>query len=199
MARVEAVRRSRQDVRVIAINDAYRLAPFADLCYFADAQWWRWHKDKPEFEAFAGAKVTIEPTGLEIDDARVFMLRNAHHGKTDQAHGLSTDPAVLADGRNSGYQAINLAALAGAARIVLLGYDSKPGPDGKAHWFGQHPIPTHEATIRGFKTHYKQLVAPLKALGVEVVNCSPGSAITCFPKESLESVFPDPAGTVLPA
>lgn len=186
-------------VRVIAVNDAYRLAPFADLLYFADAQWWRWHKEKPEFKAFAGAMVTIEPTGLEVDDARVFMLRSARKDRFSDDHGLSTDPAAIADGRNSGYQAINLAALTGAKRIVLLGYDSKPGAAGEAHWFGNHPIPTHTATVNGFRKFYKQLVGPLKALGIEIVNCSPGSAITCFPKASLESVFPDPVGAALPA
>ena len=46
-------------VRVIAVNDAYRVAAFADVCYFADAEWWGWHKDRPEFQAFAGQKCSI--------------------------------------------------------------------------------------------------------------------------------------------
>ena len=33
-------------VRVIAINDAYKMAPWADVLYFCDDKWWQWrHKD----------------------------------------------------------------------------------------------------------------------------------------------------------
>ena len=32
--------REKKGVRFIAINDAYRLAPFADILYAADKKWW---------------------------------------------------------------------------------------------------------------------------------------------------------------
>jgi len=32
----------RGKVRCIIINDAYLLAPFADILYFADSHWWKW-------------------------------------------------------------------------------------------------------------------------------------------------------------
>ena len=45
LGQVEKVRAAREAgaVHVIAVNDAYRLAPFADVCYFADSEWWGWH------------------------------------------------------------------------------------------------------------------------------------------------------------
>jgi hypothetical protein len=42
---------------VIAINDAFRLAPWADVLYACDWQWW---KANPEAYDFAGLKVSIE-------------------------------------------------------------------------------------------------------------------------------------------
>ena len=35
--------------RVIAINDAYRMAPWADMLYACDLKWWRWHDGAPYF------------------------------------------------------------------------------------------------------------------------------------------------------
>jgi hypothetical protein len=35
---------------VIAINDAYKLAPWADALYACDGLWWRWHKGVPSFD-----------------------------------------------------------------------------------------------------------------------------------------------------
>ena len=68
------------------------------------------------------------------------MLRNFHPG--GHGTGLSLDPDKLVTGHNSGFQALNLAVLAGARRILLLGYDGKAGQDGRTHWSGGHPRPT---------------------------------------------------------
>src|SRR5690606_36181457 len=53
-------RAASRPVRIIAINDAWRLAPRADLLYAADAPWWDHHKGVP---AFAGAKWIPYRTG----------------------------------------------------------------------------------------------------------------------------------------
>jgi hypothetical protein len=39
----------RGKTRVIAVNDAYRLAPFADVLYACDEKWWKWHQGVPSF------------------------------------------------------------------------------------------------------------------------------------------------------
>src|SRR5688572_2955592 len=36
-------------VKVVAVNDAYRLAPWADVLYGFDWQWWEHHNGCPEF------------------------------------------------------------------------------------------------------------------------------------------------------
>jgi hypothetical protein len=162
--------------RVIAVNDAYRLAPWADVLYAADAKWWRWQKGA---SAFTGRKLTIEPQpdawpGLGV-------LRNTG------TEGLELDPTALRTGYHSGYQAINLAVHLGAARIVLLGYDMAG-----QHFFGRHPdgtVPPFQASLRA----YPSLVAPLAALGVPVLNATRQTAITIFPRLALDAILAERA------
>lgn len=154
---------------VIAVNDAYTLAPWADVLYAADNKWWHWHRGAPDF---AGLKYTIEDRPYQYV---VQPLQNTG------PYGLELAPTGLRTGFNSGYQAINLAVHFGAKRIVLLGFDLKG-----RHFFPDHPLrrnpgPPFAACLMAFPT----LVGPLKTAGVEVVNCSPDSAIECFPKLAL--------------
>ncbi len=100
--------------------------------------------------------------------------------------GLSSDPSVLYAGGpigNSGAQAINLAAHAGAWRILLLGFDMQRGADGEEHFFGDHP----SGLLRG--SPYEQFVkgmwamaAELHARGIEVLNGNPDSRLPYFRK-----------------
>lgn len=157
---------------VIAINDAYRLAPWADVLYACDAKWWYWHKGMPEFQ---GLKFSVDPVARHYPG--VTILR-----KTGDA-GLELDPTAVRTGRNSGYQAINLAVHLGATRVLLLGYDMKGD-----HFFGHHPDnskPPFAICLQRFAT----LVEPLKAAGVTVINCSRSTALTCFPHRSLEDAL----------
>lgn len=179
----------------IAVNDAYLLAPWAQLLYFADERWWRWHRERPEFQAFSGLKVSIEQAKFTVDAPDVLILRNLSDGDRNV---ISDDPSGVATGRASGYQAINIAYLAGATKIVLLGFDAR-FDGGRTHFFGEHPIPTPRAWLRDLPQHFTKLADALLARGVDVVNCSPGSALECFRKEPLESVLHDQAAAVLSA
>lgn len=110
------------------------------------------------------------------------MLR--HSGRD----GISSDPGVLRTGTNSGHMAIGIAALAGATRIVLLGYDAKAAEDRRKHWFGDHPDKT--GPMFGEMVRCMRTAAPaLAELGIEVLNATPGSAVDCFPSVSLEAAL----------
>jgi hypothetical protein len=186
VAQVELVREQRRALRVIAVNDAYRLAPFADICYFADSEWWGWHKDRPDFQAFAGQKCSISDSGGNIKDPAVHILRNAN-GR-GHSFGLSLDPKQIVTGSNSGYQALNIAVLAGAKTILLLGFDARE-PTGKTHWFGDHPKREPIAAYAEYRKAFSAGERAILAAGVKVVNCSPGSAIDSFPKMDLEDAL----------
>ena len=92
-------------------------------------------------------------------------------------------------GRSSGYQACNLAFHLGVKRILLLGFDMR-AVNGRTHWHEQHQRPT---SPKDYATHmappFKRLAEELGARGVEVVNCTPGSAITAFPVMPIEQAL----------
>ncbi len=138
---------------------------------------------------------------MNIEDGEVHLLRNLHH--PINGTGLSLDPECLATGSNSGYQALNLAILAGAATVLLIGYDGHdPKPDEPTHWFGNHPRREPASVYPLIRKSFKAGAAAIKAAGVRVINCSPGSAIDAFERMELTDALrlePDPPRTALPA
>ena len=177
--------------RVIAVNSAgilsvdaagkthAAIAPWADILYAADRMWWRQNLEAAR--AFAGVKATITPNGYtdftpEIDGVRV-LGNGGPQGFDDRTDYLRT-------GWNSGYQAMHLAAHLGVARVLLLGFDmhAKKGE----HWHGDH------RWRPGYKSRYPLFIrsfsigAPeFERRGIEVLNCTPGSALKCFPVATL--------------
>lgn len=177
------VARLRGRVRVVAINDAWRLAPWADVLYACDWRWWRKHAGVP---AFQGLKVTLSNGCGHLDAwPEIRVLENTG------TEGLERAPSGLRTGRNGGYQAINLAVHLGAARILLLGYDMKAAAGERTHWFGDHEDwPTRATIFRDvFLPHFAGLARALDELGVAVVNCTPDSALDVFPRARLEEAL----------
>lgn len=170
-------------LRVIAINDAFRLYPTCDILYFSDRAWWdgpHGRRDNVGRYFRGGCIVT-----MENDIGGILRLRNT--GPT----GLETSPDGVRHGSNSGYQCINLAVHLGVRRIILLGFDMRC-VDGETHW-GPRP---EQQSVHGFTRtldvmlkKFETLVDPLAAAGVEVVNCSPGSRLTVWPMVSLEEAL----------
>lgn len=101
--------------------------------------------------------------------------------------GFSFDPGFLHTGGHAGFAIINFAVLMGAARILLLGYDMQK-VNGARHWFGHHPKNTTldvDSPYESFLRAYPFTVPQLAAQGVEVINCTPGSALTVYPSMDL--------------
>lgn len=160
---VEKVRLS--SLPCIAINNTYQLAPFADLLYAADSDWWEVNKGVPEFE---GLRVCCQPTVKGV-----LLLK--HTG----TKGFDENPGCIRTGSNSGYQALHIAVHAGAKRVLLFGFDMQG-----THWHGEHKAPlrnTAQDTYEKFRMLFAELAPVLVKKGVSVVNCTPGSALTCFP------------------
>ncbi|MCH7573609.1 MAG: hypothetical protein IIA59_00630 [Candidatus Marinimicrobia bacterium] len=175
--------------RTIAINDAYILAPGADVLYATDAKWWGWHPDALEFAGIRAACKWRADLNRWHDEWNGNPFPQVHTLASTGEEGLESKPWGLRTGGNGGYQAINLAAHLGATRIILIGYDMQPGPDGKHHWFGDHPNGVAPLYDVNMLPHFPSLVDPLRDLGIEIFNCSPGSALTCFPMANLEDVL----------
>lgn len=164
--------------RIIAVKHGVLLRPDADVLFFAG--------ERPAeiaplcLAAFRGRYIVVRGRGHAIfppQAKRVF--RPIRH------EAWSRDPTMVS-GFDAGTSAINLAIHFGAAEIILLGYDMTGG-----RWFNgeiTHYLP--QPPERDFQAHMAPLPAlaeDAKALGVRIVNCSPGSRVTCFERQPLEA------------
>lgn len=184
-ADAEAITRARaaDAVRVVAVNDAFRLLPTADLLYACDARWWDTHAGVP---AFAGERWT-QDTNKGVEAGRRWGLNVVRSERTDRP---LLDGDAIGQGFNSGFQAVNLAALMGADRIVLVGFDMGLAEDGTSHFFGDHPGKLNVLSPYAMFIAAFEAAAPCYAeAGVEVLNASRRTALKCFPLIPLERVL----------
>lgn len=154
---------------VYVVNNCYQIAPWADVLYACDEEWWDHYK--PEF---TGAKWTINESA-----AKKYNLNIIAHDT--QAIFCTTE--MIATGNNSGFQAINLAYLHGFRRILLLGYDYKNSGN---HWHGKHKgFLNKSPDMRRWISHMEKASTIMSEAGLEVINCSRDSAINCFPMSDI--------------
>lgn len=137
-------------IKAIVVNTSFRLAPWADVLYAGDRQWWQAYGDEaPEIEKWTAS----------IDAA--------------ERRGINYRP--VADWENSGMQAIELAVSFGATRIVLLGYDMQH-TGGLRHWHPDHPEQMENADgIEHWAARFDSL--PQRFPHVDLINCSRHTAI----------------------
>jgi hypothetical protein len=162
----------------LAVSDAYKLIE-ADYHYSCDQAWWKVHIDHVK----AGRRFT--QYGGE-DERLLAISQGLEPIEGKDLPGLGLD--CIHTNRNSGAQAINLAFLLGAKRIILLGFDMQ-WTDGKSHFFGDHPegLRNKDPTIH--IPHFTQLAADLEREGVEVINCTRETALHQFKRATLEQVI----------
>lgn len=145
----------------IAVNDAFRLAPWARALVAGDRAWW---KHTPDALAFAGDKWCA----------------------TD-CPGTRKIAPTLGSHINSGLHGLERAVRHyGATRVLLCGVDLC----GK-HFFGDHALPLKNpeaARFQLFRAQFETYARTIRGR-VEVVNCSPISTLECFPKVALEEAL----------
>lgn len=157
-------------VRAIVTNTTFRMCPWADVLFGFDVRWWREHLAEVS-GVFEGERLTCSPVGRAIG--------------VPTLHGVPWFTTY----HNSGAAAISLAVVSGAKRVVLLGYDcQKTG--GKTHWHGDHPKTLGNAvSMPRWPHHFKKVSRYAQASHVEVVNCSRETALTCFPRMTLDAAL----------
>ncbi len=166
----------------ISVNDAFRIAPWCEVLYSSDLAWWKQYAGVPEFTGLKYSVQNDNPRAWRKLPSDIQVLENTGD------IGLELAPTGLRTISNSGGAAINLAVHLGATRVILLGYDMKRGQ--KVHWFGNHPDPLrNHSPYTMFAAKFNTMVQPLKAAGIDVVNCSPDSALSAFRKARLEDVL----------
>ena len=163
----------------VVTNTTFRLAPWADALFAFDAKWW----------------ATKDPrTGLTHaqETERDFKGRRFCRSALGVNYGVETLHASswFRGSGNSGTCAVALALAAGAARIVLLGYDCTFAPDGRRHWHGDHPPGLGNClSIARWPLQFKRVARDAKAAGVRVTNCSRRTALDLFERIPLEQVL----------
>lgn len=167
--------------RIIAINDSFIRAPWADVLYFADKPFWTQYQAQIRTMFYGKYLVTLDN---QIEGVKTL--------KNTGEQGLETDPCGLRTGGNSGYQAINLAYHFGVSRIILLGLDMSCAGH-KIHWRerGGRPQTVHGYTQtidHHMLPNFPTLVQPLQEAGVAVVNATPNSRLKVWPYLSLYDV-----------
>jgi hypothetical protein len=169
---------------VIAVNDAYRLLPFAQMLYACDSAWWSVHNGCPGFKgekwSSHGAAGRVRHNDKSAAAAKYGLKLVAGQDGV----GFSFEPDVIHYGSNSGFQAVNLALLMGARRIILVGFDMHG-----THFFGRHPAglrntTSHKNFIRAFERAAKLLPPE-----IEILNATPGSALRCYPMMDLNDAL----------
>ncbi len=110
---------------------------------------------------------------------------------------MKTDKLLAAAGKtgsggNSGFQALNLSIQWGAKRILLIGFDMTDKP-GSLHWYGHNQWRgANNPDRHNFKrwiASFENAAKQCRELGVEVINCSAVSALTCFPQMMIEEAL----------
>ena len=168
--------------RFMAINTSWKLAPWADLLFACDAAWWGNAKGCPEF---AGLKVTVDAHAAKhFPDVRVVRCR-----KPDDRLVVD-DIGTIGWGGNSGFHCLNLAVQFGCRKIILVGFDMTIAYG--IHWHGKHPDRLNNPSNRNVERWRRavdgaaRVIAPL---GISVINCSPISALTKYPKMGFEEAL----------
>lgn len=146
----------RGKAKVIAVSNAYELAPWADALVSSDAAWWKTYREALDFQ---GMKFGAMPDWQKPDGVEVLRMPS---------------------GSNSGLLALKVAEKMRAKKVLLCGFDMHG-----SHYFGSHKAglknPT-DARFREFINQFKRY----SPKGIEIINCTKGSELDCFPFSDLE-------------
>jgi hypothetical protein len=147
----------------------------------------RLYPEDPDAWEFAGLKITAWSPALpavHLQHLRPLIeigVKVIRHAGDNRHEGESGDPGVVY-GNNSLYQVLSVIRHTGARRVLLLGADMLGG-----HWHSAWPMgePNYSHSV---VPKFRSLVEPLA--GIDIINCSPGSALDAFPKRDLREALP---------
>jgi hypothetical protein len=178
---------------VLAIKESYELCNWADVVYGCDPAWWKFRAGLPKF---AGTKVSWEGSNLsQYPDIRNIKLDASQDRvfpiEKRQYRMVFDNPGVIGGGGNSGFQAVNMAVQFGAKKLVLIGFDmhDRSGVHfyGRNYWSGANN-PDETCFVR-WRRHFDRAAADLEMQGVEVINATPNTALTCFRRGTIEQAI----------
>ena len=174
VAHWRAARPAEEGRRVIAVNNSWQRAPFADALFAMDRKWWLEYAGRisGDFEFWTSSRSAAAVWKLN--------LVNSEPGAGEQTQVL--DQARREQRVSGGRPAM----LFGAARVILLGYDMGCNGEQK-HWHPDHPTdlgnPPNATSRRGARTSNGWRAT------VPIINATRQTALKCFPRMDLETCF----------
>lgn len=181
--------RLRNRFTVLAVNASILDIPFADAGFTIDRRaarnWW------PRLRTIRSPLYFAVPDNWLVNfdgppTGNMTFLRRV------QGTALTRDTRLISAGGTSGFGALHLAFLNGARRVTLFGFDYRPSKAGEWHHNERHyNFVNHQivSTWEQWARNFDDAAPVLKAAGVEVINASPGSAITAFPRVSIQEAL----------
>lgn len=173
--------------RKFGVNNAFRLG--LDVHLACNWQWWDeyWH----EIKNYDCHKWTPR-----IESAEKYGI---NYIEEIWQPGLSKDKQFIHAHHGSGPQIVNVALHYGVKRMILIGWDMRyPGKvndrqyTGKRHYFGEYPQNLQHWPRTGPNGELAGLIKEMETIkpedyGIEIINCTPGSAMTCFQMDDLDN------------
>lgn len=187
-----------KDRRVIGVNNSYgtpvidkdgmaKVKPdgrvcytprnWIDACWFHDRRWFDWHRDS-----------LVDFPGIIAHCCPQLQVAGLHYFERGKPAGIDEKIGRVASNGNSGMSAINFAYHLGVRRVVLLGFDMKM-VDGNPNWHKDHktrPYTLKHQPYFRFLRRAEYVRKDAIKLNLEIINCTPGSAMTQWPIMSLE-------------
>lgn len=153
-------------IPVVTVNSSWMIYPGCQYIFAGDDVWWNvnYHRIYSSAERWTCSKTAARMYGI-----------NYFESKTEGTF-------------NSGAMAIRFAISLGVEDIILLGYDCSL--EKGIHWHGTHTgmnNPTGHS-IQRWKTEFEMLASEM-CRRVNIVNCSRGSRLSCFPLIALDATI----------
>lgn len=163
--------------RLFGANRTFEIVPDLEVMYACNHGFWDVHFEEAK-------QHPCEKWTTCLPAAREYGL---HWIGERWGYGLCEDPRVIYHGHGSGYSLLGVAHKLGATRIILIGYDMKFGAGYDAaqrnpgetprHYFGEYDPRLQHWPKQPF-TDLLPLYREIHDQGlVEIVNCTPGSAL----------------------
>jgi hypothetical protein len=174
--------------RTIVVNTSVNLAPWADVLFFTDSGWYEPRRDL--VAGFEGLVISMSRTAKREKPDKVKRVQGIGDPTMGPGGGFPPQGAPgIRQGRSSGHTAIALAIALGASRVVLVGYDMRV-VDGREHCHGEYTGPRDlDQYAREFVPAFAGWHADAEAVGVEILNATPNSAVTEFRMVDLKEVL----------
>lgn len=161
--------------RLIVVNRTWELAPWADMLFSSDWNWWKSVEGCPQFQGLrattcvraARELIGVQPLSQLMTNRVLFQ------------------PGLVGWGGCSGFQAFNLA-LQLSSTVALLGYDMSL--EAGVHWHGRHEGTLRNpdtGRVRRWRQAMDDAARSVRATGRVVRNCSRQSALTGYERVSL--------------